>query len=213
MRAIRLVVGMLAMLLIGLANGADESMQEEIDQANGQFSQIMGEVGDFVADVTFNEDDIKSIIKHRAALEAMDDSHESNDDDYEEQSYEEQSGAEDIIDFNELISDQEYVNWAKSEGLEPGIWMKKFMRVQIMMMKNELAANAGDMDVEMKQQLAELESQREQMGEAMYQQMKQLLTMSAQSMTMLSTAYGNLPEPTAAEKALLQQYRDQLMDL
>jgi hypothetical protein len=82
-----------------------------------------------------------------------------------------------------------------------------------MMMKDELAANTGNIDVEMAEQMAELESQREQMGEAMYQQMKQLLAMSAQSMNMLGHAYDNLPEATSDEKALLQRYHDQLLDL
>lgn len=208
MRAIRLVFGVLATLLVGLSSVSAESLQEEMDQASSQFSQTMGEIGIFIQDVTFNEDDIKSIIKHRAALEAMDDSHEPSGDDYEEQ-----GGAEEVMDFNELINDAEYVSWAKSEGLEPGLWMKKFMRVQIMMMKDELAANTGNIDVEMAEQMAELESQREQMGEAMYQQMKQLLAMSAQSMNMLGHAYDNLPEATSAEKALLQRYHDQLLDL
>lgn len=205
MSAIRLVFGVLATLLVSLSYASDESVQETIDQANSQFRQTMGEIGDFVQDVTFNEDDIKSIIKHRGAVEAMDNDRESGDfQDSEDQ---------DVMDFDELINDPAYVSWAESEGLNPGLWMKKFMRVQIMLMKDELAANTGNVDTEMAEQLAELEAQREQMGEAMYTQMKQLLTMSAQSMHMLSDSYGNLPDATPAEKQLLLRYRDQLIDL
>ena len=120
---------------------------------------------------------------------------------------------EEMIDFEELLAFPEYRSWAKSKGLDPDTWLKKFMRVQAMLMKEAMGEGASEGQAQMKAQLAEMEARRAQMGEEMYQQMKQAMEAGAMALDNVNTAYEKLPDPMPSEKELINRYRDQLMNL
>ena len=86
------------------------------------------------------------------------------------------------------------------------------MRITAMMMRTSIEEMPGS-QFGMKEQLAELEEMRGQMGEEMYLQMKQALEASAAAIQGLNNSYKELPAPTASEKILLVKYNDQLMNM
>ena len=85
--------------------------------------------------------------------------------------------------------------------------------IQAMIMKDAVGAGASEAGAQMEAQLAEIEAQRAQLGEEMYQQMKQAMEAGAAAFHDMGDAYRDLPEPTPSEKALLERYRDQIMNL
>jgi ABC-type Zn2+ transport system substrate-binding protein/surface adhesin len=196
----------LAALMLTATTAAAQPYGEAAEESGRRFSEIMKEMGDFVKDVTFEEEDIKSVLKYREELDEL------GGGGVNEGMAAVEEDSDDMIDFKEVLANADYRSWAKERGLDPDLWMKKFMRVQAMMMQEGLAATASQGSAELQAQLAGLEAQRAQIGEEVYQQMKQAMETGAATMNSLSTAYDDFPEPTASEKALIERYRDQFMD-
>jgi hypothetical protein len=201
----REVVVFLAALLLTGAVAAAQTYQQEVEESNLQFRESMEGMANFVKGVTFDEEDIKSIITYREELESLGGGGVR-------EGFEDEEDDEEMIDFNKILADDEYRSWAKSKGLDPDTWMKKFMRVQLLMMKDEIAATASEGSARMEAQLAELEAQRARMGEELYKQMKEAMEIGAASMSSAGAAFKNLPEPTPSEKELIERYRDQFVD-
>lgn len=206
MNIVKVTVVCLAALMLTATTAAAQPYGEAAEESGRRFSEMMKEMGDFVKDVTFDEEDIKSVIKYREELDEL------GGGGVNEGMAAAEEDSDDMIDFKEVLANAEYRSWAKERGLDPDLWMKKFMRVQAMMMQEGLAATASQGSAELQAQLAGLEAQRAQIGEEVYQQMKQAMEMGAATMNSLSTAYDDFPEPTASEKALIERYRDQFMD-
>jgi hypothetical protein len=201
----REVVVFLAALLLTGAVAAAQTYQQEVEESNLQFRESMEGMANFVKGVTFDEEDIKSIITYREELESLGGGGVR-------EGFEDEEDDEEMVDFNKILADDEYRSWAKSKGLDPDTWMKKFMRVQLLMMKDEIAATASEGSAQMEAQLAELEAQRARMGEELYKQMKEAMEIGAASMGSAGAAFKNLPEPTPSEKELIERYRDQFVD-
>ncbi len=196
----------LAALVLTATTAAAQPYGGAAEESSRRFSEMMKEMGDFVKDVTFGEEDIKSVLKYREELDEL------GGGGVNEGMAAVEEDSDDMIDFKGVLASADYRSWAKERGLDPDLWMKKFMRVQAMMMQDGLAATASQGSAELQAQLAGLEAQRAQMGEEVYQQMKQAMEMGAATMNSLSAAYEDFPEPTASEKALIERYRDRFMD-
>jgi ABC-type Zn uptake system ZnuABC Zn-binding protein ZnuA len=204
MRLFRNVIAFLSLLLLTAGAAAAQTHEESVEASNLQFIESMKAMADFVKDVNFDEDDIKAMIAHWVEFNALGGEGEGAYDEEEE---------DEMIDFKEILAYPAYRSWAKSKGFDPDQWMKKFMRIQLMMMKDSITASASEGSAQLEAQLAEIEAQRAQIGEEMYQQIIQAIQLGATTMSNIGTAYDSLPEPTPAEKALLDKYRDQLMSL
>lgn len=206
MRPFRIAAAIMCSVLLSAGAAWAQSYEESVEESNREFTESMAALSEFVKDVHFNEKDVNSVLANLrdfiAVGEDLDDGAVVEGDD----------GGE-TINFQELIAYPAYRSWAKSRGLDPETWLKKFMRIQVMLMKE---AGAGGMDGgadEIRRQLAELEGQRAQMGEEVYQQMKAAMEAGAATMNVVQKAYSNMPDPTAAEKKLLEKYGEQLMDM
>ena len=200
------VIVFLSLLLLTAGAVGAQTHEESVEESNRKFGESMKAMSDFVKDVSFDESDIKDMIAHWKEINALGEENErrGGHDDGED---------DEMIDFDEILADSAYRSWAKSKGFDPDRWMRKFMRIQMMLMKDSITAAASDGSAQLEAQLAEIEAQRAQIGEEMYQQIVQAIKMGATTMSNINTAYDGLPEPTPAEKALLDKYRDQLMNL
>jgi hypothetical protein len=206
MRLFRNVIAFLSLLLLTAGAAAAQTHEESVEASNRKFIESMKAMTDFVKDVNFDEDDVKAMIAHWGEVNAIGGGGGS------EGAYDDEEEDE-MIDFDEILADTDYRSWAKSKGFDPDQWMKKFMRIQLMMLKDSIAGTASEGSAQLEAQLAEIESQRAQIGEELYQQMKQAIELGAATMNSIGNAYEGLPEPTSSEKALLDKYRDQLMNL
>ena len=206
MRLLRNVLAFLSLLLLTAGAAAAQTHEESVEDSNRQFTESMKAMGDFVKDVSFDESDIKAMIAHWEEINALGEEGERGGGNNDEED-------DEITDFEGILADPAYRSWAKSKGFDPDRWMKKFMRIQLMLMKDSIAAVATEGSAQLEAQLAEIEAQRAQLGEEMYQQVVQAIQLGATTMSNIDTAYSSLPEPTSSEKALLDKYRDRLMNL
>jgi hypothetical protein len=186
-------------MLISASSATGQSAQDEIDQSNREFQEWAKNLSEFVKDVRFNEKDVQDFINQWDDFNAFGEEQDTDDEEY--------------VDFNSILNDPAYLSWAKSKGLDSNDWLKKSMRITAMMMRSQLDESMSGSQFGMKEQLAELEEMRGQMGEEMYLQMKQAMEAGAAAMQGLNDSYKYLPVPTDSEKILLVKYNDQLMNL
>ena len=102
---------------------------------------------------------------------------------------------------------------SSAHGLDAEDWARKTVRITMMVYREQMLEAAKVMPEQMAQQMAMIEEQREQLGEEMYQQIKQGMEESAQYGKVVAENSRSLPQPTAAEQAVLDKYRAELMML
>jgi hypothetical protein len=175
-----------------------QDVEQAAEEALESLDQMSVEVNNFVGDVRFDESDVKSLI------ELWEEYTEFEEDDYE---------SDDDFDFESVLNDDAYLSWAASHGLEAEDWARKTVRITMMLYREQMLEAARVMPEQMAQQMAMIEGQREQLGEEMYQQMKQGMEESARYGNAIAENARSLPEPTAAEQAILDKYRAELMTL
>ena len=191
---------LLAMVLItgaSIAAFAQDSQQATKD-ALDELDQMSVQVNSFVGDVRFNESDVKSLI------DLWEEYSEIGGDDYE---------SEEDTDFESILNDDEYLQWAESHRLDPDDWARKTVRITMMLYREQMLEAAKTMPAQMAQQMAMLEEQREQLGEEMYQEIKQGMEESAEYGKAIAENARSLPQPTPAEQAILDKYRAEFVML
>ncbi len=197
MMIFRKLVNAILIALVPIAVFAQD-VEQAAEEALETLDQMSVEVNEFVGDVRFDESDVRSLI------ELWDEYVEFGEDSYE---------TDDDADFESMLNDDAYLRWAASHGLEAEDWARKTVRITMMLYREQMLEAAEFMPEQMAQQMAMLEEQREQLGEEMYQQMKQGMEESAKYGNAVAENARSLPEPTAAEQAILDKYRAELMML
>ncbi len=186
-------------MLINVSSALAQSSQDEINDSSVQFEEWAKTLSEFVKDVRFAEKDVQNLI--------------SQWDDFNSFGEEQDTEEEEYMDFNSILNDSAYRSWAQSRGFDSDEWLKKTMRIMAMVMRTQIAESKSESKFDMTAQLAEIEKMRAQVGEEMYQQMKQAMTAGAAAMQGIDNSYKHLPVPTDSEKILLVKYNDQLMNL
>ena len=190
----------IALVLAGAAwPAAAQSQEVVLAESHKTLEAIVVEVKDFVGDVRFNEADVVSLIE---LWEEYDEFGQAIEDDDEE-----------TVDFDEILADPEYRQWAASHGLDAKDWLQKTVRITMTMFREQMLQSAVLAPQQIEQQLKTIEQQREQLGEEMYQQMKQMMEASAAMSKKIAETASELPEATASEMVALDSHRDQLMML
>ncbi len=197
MMTVRKLLNVALIALVPVAVFAQD-VEQAAEEALESLDQMSVEVNNFVGDVRFDESDVKSLI------ELWEEYTEFEEDDYE---------SDDDFDFESVLDDDAYLSWAASHGLEAEDWARKTVRITMMLYREQMLEAARVMPEQMAQQMAMIEGQREQLGEEMYQQMKQGMEESARYGNAIAENARSLPEPTAAEQAILDKYRAELMTL
>jgi hypothetical protein len=177
-----------------IAQGVEQATVEALDTLD----KMSVEVNEFVGDVRFDESDVRSLI------DLWEEYTEFSEDDYE---------SDDEIDFESVLDDEKYVRWAASHGLDAEDWARKTVRITMMVYREQMLEAAKVMPEQMAQQMAMIEEQREQLGEEMYQQIKQGMEESATYGKAVEENARSLPKPTADEQVILDKYRAELMTL
>lgn len=197
MMTVRKLLNVALIALVPVAVFAQD-VEQAAEEALESLDQMSVEVNNFVGDVRFDESDVKSLI------ELWEEYTEFEEDDYE---------SDDDFDFESVLNDDAYLSWAASHGLEAEDWARKTVRITMMLYREQMLEAARVMPEQMAQQMAMIEGQREQLGEEMYQQMKQGMEESARYGNAIAENARSLPEPTAEEQAILDKYRAELMTL
>ena len=180
--------------IVVLAQDVELATKEALDKLD----QMSVEVNSFVGDVRFNEKDVTSLIDLWEEYTAFGEEEYESDDD---------------IDFESMLDDDRYLGWAASHSLDAEDWARKTVRITMMIYREQMLEAARMMPEQMAQQMAMIEEQRDQLGEEMYQQIKQGMEESVRYGKAIEKNARSLPEPTDAEQALLDKYRAELMML
>ena len=189
-----------ATFIITLAFGISLAQVGDAEaEALAKLEQMTSSVNSFVADVRFDADDVESLIELWDDFDEVGSAYEDDDDE--------------IVDFGTIMASAEYKSWASSRGLDSEDWLRKTTRITMILYREQMLQGAASVPAQMDQQLAMLEQQREQLGEEMYQQIKQSTEESFAYFGKIVDLAKELPEPTAAESAVLDSYRDELMAL
>jgi hypothetical protein len=199
-KMMRNVINLLGVVLIAAAPMAvlAQDTEQATKEALEKLDQMSVEVNSFVGDVRFDENDVKS------QIDLWDEYSEIGEDEYED---------DEDIDFESVLDDDRYLQWAESHNLDADDWARKTVRITMMIYREQMLEAAEVMPAQMAQQMAMIDEQREQLGEEMYQQIKQGMEETAQYGKAVAENARSLPQPTAAEQAILDEYRAELMML
>lgn len=190
------ILGVALSILMPLSANAQDAYAE-MERAEKNVEQMLEAAGAFMGDVRFNEYDVTSLINLWGEWNEIGNTSEDEDDEF--------------IDFESIIKDSEYRQWAASHDLDADAWLRKTMRISLSLYRQEMLAAAEAMPEQIREQLDMIEQQRHQLGEELFLQMKQGLEATAQYSTNIAESFRHLPETTAEERALLDQYRGELM--
>jgi hypothetical protein len=174
-----------------------EDEYAQMQQSQQEIEQMFSDIGDYIAEARFDEDDIKSLLEHWQEWDQFGSEQDDGDED-------------EPIDFKSILADSAYLDWTASHGLDAEDWMRKSLRITMSLYRDRMMMAAQAMPAQMDEQLQMLEEQRAQLGEEMYQQFKQGLEAATQYGSAIMDSARHLPEPTASERALLEKYSDQL---
>lgn len=179
---------------------AQTDPQAEMADAIASVEEMFAGVNEFVKDVRFDNGDVEQFVELWDEWSSYGDDMDVEDDD-------------DSMDFDELIADSEYRAWAASHGLDAEDWARKSVRIMMVLYREQMMASAAEAPRQIEAQLAEIEAQRAQLGEEMYQQLKTSLEASVQVADAMMNAAKTLPQATAAEGKVLDTWRDELIVL
>lgn len=193
----RIFVG-LTLLAMTPVSVLAQDYSAEMQQAVAALDDMVEKVNEFVGDVRFDEADVSSVIVLWDEFDQFEPEEEDEDE---------------TFDFSEILGDDEYRSWARSHDLDPDEWLRKAVRISMTLYREQVLSSAQQMPQYLADQLAILEEQREQLGEDMYRQIKQGMEETGRLGDAMLASARRLPEPTSAEQAALDRYRDELMAL
>jgi hypothetical protein len=178
------------------AQSEDEAIAEEMQELN----KLVTEVQEIAGNVRFDEADVESLIRLWPEFDELSQMADNDDD-------------EDSIDFKAMLADPAYRQWAASHDLDAEDWMRKTVRIMMILYREQMLQSVALAPQQIQKQMEMIEQQRAQIGEEIYQQMKQTMESSAAMSKYMEEAVRKMPEATAAEDAVLDKHRDELMML
>jgi hypothetical protein len=177
-----------------------QSVDEAIEEGKRKLDTLVTEVQEIAGGVRFDEDDVESLIR---LWPEFDELSRMVDDD----------GDDDSMDFKAVLADPNYRRWATSHGVDAEDWMRKTVRIMMTLYREQTLQSAARAPQQIQEQMEMIEQQRAQLGEEAYQQMKEAMETSAAMSKYMEEAVRKMPEATAAEEAVLDKHRDELMML
>jgi hypothetical protein len=174
----------------------------QMRQAAQQFDQWMSIIGEFIRGVEFNEADVRRLIEHWSDFEALDISRGEG------------IGPDEFrAEIERVQTDETYRLWANSIGADPDTWLRKGMRIQTAVMQDQAATMRAQWEAERTRQAATLEAQCASLGPEACAEMKGVLQAGSELADKMLAAREKLPKPTAAEQALIDKYRLQILSV
>lgn len=189
----------IALVLVS-ALGA-QSMDESMQKAMADYSAWMDELAEFTKGIEFDEGDLTSFIEHYPEMQSLDlmqDDEDSTDpEDFEN-------------NMREVLAEPEYRSWAGRNGLDPEGWLRTATRISSVYMIVHTEKARPEMEAQRQQYEAMIEQQCEQVDAETCRSMREAMATSAAMGEAIAQAQIKLPAPTAAERALIEQYSGDL---
>jgi hypothetical protein len=191
-----ILLGAIAFAPVTLA----QTVEQRVEETQERFAAWVDDVNEFVGDVRFDEGDLRSLLDNWEEFSVFG---ENLREDAEESS-------EEMPDFAEILKNEEYRTWASQTGVDPEDWLGKSMRIVATMMRGQVLTNMALAEEQLPVQMEMIESQRSQLSDETYEQMKQAMDLTLATMRNMTETAARLPQPTAAEQELLDKYETEL---
>ncbi|MGB3565277.1 MAG: hypothetical protein WBC09_19665 [Thermoanaerobaculia bacterium] len=189
-------LGVVALAPVMLA----QTVEQTVEETQERFAAWVADVNEFVGEVRFDEGDLRSLLDNWDDFSVIGENLKKDS----------EEGSEEMPDFGEILEDEDYRRWASQAGVDPEDWLRKSMRIFATMMRGQVLSNMAIAEAQLPAQMERFEAQRSEIGEEMYQQLKQAMENTLATMKNMTEAAGQLPEPSAAEKVLLDKYNTEL---
>jgi hypothetical protein len=200
---IRPVTVALGVVLLFLGPASSQPVDQDMEQAAREFEEWVEAMSEYVADVRFDEADVKSYIRYWEEFSQLDVREDIDD----------ETDWEQLKDVDFILGHAAYRSWIASHGLDPEDWLRKTLRIQMMVMKDQMARSHGMMQQQGPEQMAMIEEQCKNVGPELCRQMKEAMAASMAMSEGMGRSVEKMPEPTAGEAALLEQYQGEIMAL
>ena len=178
-----------------------QTVEQTVEETQERFAAWVADVNEFVGDVRFGEGDLRSLLDNWDDFSVIGENLKKGS----------EEGSEEMPDFGEILEDEDYRRWASQAGVDPEDWLRKSMRIFATMMRGQVLTNMALAEEQIPKQMEMIEGQRSQLGDEMYQQMKQAMDMTLVTMKNMTETAGRLPQPTDAEEELLNKYNAELL--
>ena len=178
-----------------------QTVEQTVEETQERFAAWVADVNEFVGDVRFDEGDLRSLLDNWDYFSVIGENLKKDS----------EEGSEEMPDFGEILEDEDYRRWASQAGVDPEDWLRKSMRIFATMMRGQVLTNMALAEEQIPKQMEMIEGQRSQLGDEMYQQMKQAMDMTLVTMKNMTETAGRLPQPTDPEEELLNKHNAELL--
>jgi len=191
---------LLLIVLLPAAVGAQQSADTTamVEEANRKLDEWIDSTRAFVGDVRIDASDMESFLEHYDGFSSLG---------------EEMSEDEEFVDYDQVLADPAYRAWAAANGLAPEPWLKRSIRITALAMRDQMQAGFAQAEAQMPEQRRMIEDQCAEAGADMCQQMMASLDASMAMFEHQKKRFGDLPQPTDAERAVFERYADDLSAL
>ncbi|MHC4972279.1 MAG: hypothetical protein ACYTG3_08100 [Planctomycetota bacterium] len=179
-------------------------MEKEQDKAMAKMDAWMKATVEFSKDTRLTETDVKKWIELAPSFDKIGEGEKENEDIFEK------CFKDGKFSFDYILQHAAYGKWAREHGVDTTQWLKKHMRVSMLIMREEGLKHIEKAEKELPQQLKQIEAMKGQMDENMYKQMKKAVEASVAAMAKTKKLYLSIPKPTEDEAKLLKTYGPQL---
>jgi hypothetical protein len=159
---------------------------------------------EFTKDIRLTEADLKKWIELAPSFDKIGEGEKEEEDIFEK------CFSDGKFSFDYILKHSAYGKWAREHGVDTTQWLKKHMRVTMLVMREEGLKHIAMAEKRLPQQLKEIEAMKGQMDENAYNQMKKAVELSVAMMKKTKELYASIPKPAEEEAKLLKQYGPKL---
>lgn len=202
MHGSRLMLAAVVMLAVVVTTIWAQPGVESMQRTAEEYEEWLTAMVEHIVDVRFDEGDVLSFLDYWEGFTNLDDPEMQGEDDWER-----------LKDLDWILGNSTYRSWVAANGLDGEDWLLKSMRIQMMLMREQISQASAMMQEQMPQQMELVEEQCTSVGPEMCEQMKAAMAANIAMYEGMSRGFEKLPDPTSAEAAVVDTYRGELMTL
>lgn len=117
-------------------------------------------------------------------------------------------------DMEKVLAYEPYTTWAASHGHDPGPWLRKALRIQVLQLRESIPAQLEQAEAQMETQMQMMEAQADQMPPGQMEMVReQMGEARGQISEVIEIFETKVPAPTEAEAAALAEHAEALASL
>ena len=179
----------------------EEPKAEEEAGFGAQFEKMVKGLEDVTGKTEATDADVKLFLKHYEAFDKLTEADEKFQE-VKDKSFKE--------GYEYLVKNEKVIAWCKEQGLETEKWLKTFLRIMTIYMKEKLPESFKDTEKQLEDARKMIEGAKEELGEEEYKKQIKGLDDANKEVDRLLKALKSIPGPTEAESKLLKDNAKEL---